>query len=389
MKTICQVTFSEYPNDQRIRRYVSALIETGYRVIVLCIRDEHNKESEYGEKLIIKRLGVSKKRGSYSSRTLEYASFFFKSVFYTTLFFFKYRIRVFHVNTFPDFAAFTPAIPKLFGAKILLDLHELTPEAMMMRENYNEDKFIIKFLKFIEKMSILISDELITIHDIAGEILSERNKRKFTYIINGIDENEFTKLKKLPNQYFDIIYIGTINPNLNLGLVIDALELLRKQVSAEEFDKIRFLIYGKGPELDNILEKAKQKGLEKKVIYKGVVSYKKMLEELRYASVTIYPPKRNIYTEICYPIKLTEFINLNIPVIATKYRTLNYFYPDDCIFYINPENLQEVVNKIMLVYRNPGEVKIKTNNALEAYKKVSWKNVMKKRYLDLIEKMCA
>jgi glycosyltransferase involved in cell wall biosynthesis len=387
LKTICHITFSEYPNDQRIRRYVNALIENGFRVAVICIRDEKNREDEYGEKIIIKRLKVNKKRGTYTSRVIEYAVFFAKSIFFSTKFYFKYKINVFHIHTFPDFAVFVPIIPKIFGAKIILDMHELTPEAMMIRENYSEKKMIIKSLMLVERASVWFADELITIHNIAGDILSRRNKRNFSYIVNGIDEKEFGGLKKEQNQYFDIVYHGTINPNLNLGVIIDALAVLKEKMKPDEFEKVRFLIYGKGPSLDELLDKAKKNGLEEKVIYKGIVSHEKMLQMLCRAAVTVYPPRRNIYTEICYPIKLTEFINLKIPIIATKYKTLNYFYPDDCLFYIDPENLQDIADKIIFVYRNPEAVKVTASNAFKAYRKVSWEKIMKQRYLDLIFKM--
>ena len=50
---------------------------------------------------------------------------------------FKKKFSVIQVNTMPDFLVFSTLIPKLFGAKIVLHIHEPTPELWKVKFGYN------------------------------------------------------------------------------------------------------------------------------------------------------------------------------------------------------------------------------------------------------------
>jgi len=384
-KKLCHVSFSPFPADPRIRRYVNCLIAAGYKVFVICIGDNTELKHESLPNLEIFRLNISKKRSSYIRRVYEYVMFFLKAGIKSTTLFFKHKIKLFHTHNLPDFVVFTALIPKIFGAKIIFDMHELTPEAMMMRENIGENSFIVRLSKFIEKISVKTANFHITIHDIASDILSARNKTEFVQIINGVEIKELAGLERKPGNDFNIVYHGTINPNLNLGLILDALNVIKQTMGAEEFSKMKFVLYGTGPSLTGLIDKAEKLGLGNNFSYKGALKHDEMLNELCTASLSVYPPLNNIYTEICYPIKITELINLGIPVIVSRYKTICYYYPEECFFYFDAGDINGLVKQILSVKNNPVLVSEKVKAAKEAYKKVSWEDIMKKRYLDLIE----
>lgn len=386
-KSICHVSFSPFPEDPRIRRYVNALLECGYRVFVIGITDGVNPKFESKDNLEVHRINISKKRASYLRRVLEYVLFFLRAYIKCTVLFFRHKIRIFHTHNLPDFVVFTAFIPKIFGAKLILDMHELTPEAMMMRENVSEKSFIVRLSKFIEKLSVKTANEHITIHDIAAKIFEARNKVVFHSIMNGVDSSELLGLQKVPTDDFNIVYHGTISPNLNLSIVIDALDKLREQMPADKFQSVKFLLYGTGPSLPGLLKQAEKMELQNNVIYKGRLKHDEMLNELTKASVCIYPPLRNIYTEICYPIKLTELIGLKIPIISSRYKTICYYYPEDCFFYFDAGDLAGLVEQILIVKNNPALVLKKAESAKLAYDKVSWSGVMKQRYLEIIDNL--
>jgi glycosyltransferase involved in cell wall biosynthesis len=385
--SVCHISFSPYPEDPRIRRYVNALLEYGYKVFVIGITDDINPKFEKIGNLEIHRINISKKRASYARRVFEYVMFFVRASAKASILYFKHKIKIFHTHNLPDFVVFTALIPKIFGAKLILDMHELTPEAMMMRENISEKSFVVKLSKFIEKISTKLADEHITIHDIAAKIFESRNKVKYFSIMNGVDANELQGLQKTHTDDFNIIYHGTINPNLNLGLVIDALSVLKTKLPPDEFRKVKFLLYGKGPSLTGLMEKRDELNLQDNVIYKGSLPHTEMLKELTKASVCIYPPLRNIYTEICYPIKLTELANLGIPVISSRYKTILHYYPEDTFFYFDAGDLKGLVKQILIVKNNPELASQRAENAKKAYDKVSWNKIMKPKYLQIINNL--
>ena len=58
---------------------------------------------------------------------LSYLPFFLSFFLKTTALWFKRHYVAIHVNNMPDFLVFSTVIPKLFGTKILLDIHDPMP----------------------------------------------------------------------------------------------------------------------------------------------------------------------------------------------------------------------------------------------------------------------
>lgn len=385
--SVCHITFSEFPADGRVRRYVNALVENGIFVNVICIQDTFNPPIEEKENLRIHRLGVPKKRGSYLSRTFEYIVFFFRASFAAFRSFRKYKTKIFHTHTLPDFISLAAFFPRLLGAKVILDFHEFTPEILMLRKNLPEKNWLIRFSKIVEKISASSADELITIHEGVALLIGKRVKRTLMIIINGVEENEFRGFTKSPTDDFNIVYNGTINDTINLEDVVYALGLLRNKVSAEEFSKIKFLLYGSGPVLNFILSEADRMGLRDTVIYKGRVSHVQITEELKKMSICILPLHKNLPTDLSYPIKIPELINMGIPIIISRLETMQRYYSEDAFFYFDAGDVNSLSEIILRIKRNPSIVKAKIENALKDYQKISWESVMRPRYLELVNKL--
>ena len=386
MITYCHIFFDEYPKDSRIRRYTNLLLNNGYRVIVVSSYSPGLKFFEKSNKLIVFRLPVRKKRGSFVSRFFEY--FLFSSVSSIILSWIKiiYNPKIFHVHTLPDFLVFSCLIPKLFGSKIILDFHELFPEFMMQhRPGLNKKSLSIKILLFQEKLSAKFSDYIIVFHDIALEILKSRNNNnKMVCIMNGVDENEITSFKKEKSGKFIIIYNGTINFNLNLSIVLDALNKL-KFINKPIYDNIEYHLYGKGPEIAILMQKAKSLTLNN-VYFHGQVEFQEMVNILKSVSLCILPPTRNVYSDLYYSIKLVEMIYFKIPVIATRLNTYLYYYPENCILYFDSGNVEQLVEKIIFIYENQNEVNHFTNNAFERYRNYNWK-LMSDRFINVLKEL--
>ncbi len=227
MNRICHVVFDRFPQDSRVRRYVNALLESGLDVFVVCIGDASDGTiNSAGDRLKIYRLPLRKKRSSFGRRIFEYLLFEIYSFFMVTYIFFRYRVKAFQIHTLPDFLVFSCVVPRLFGSSIILDFHELFPEFMMQHEpNATMRSPIIRILLLQEKLSFHFATDIIAFHDPAKEILSMRIKsaKPITVVMNGVDPEEMPEIERYSDGKFKIIYNGTINFNLNLGIVIDAL----------------------------------------------------------------------------------------------------------------------------------------------------------------------
>src|SRR5205085_4770623 len=121
----------EFPRDPRIRRYVNALNEQGIYCIIICSKKKNDSYIEEWNGNRIYRLPISKKRGSFFITLVEYILFTVLSTYLLICLGIKYRFKIIHVHTLPDFLIFAAIWNKLFGAKIILDLHEIFPELYM------------------------------------------------------------------------------------------------------------------------------------------------------------------------------------------------------------------------------------------------------------------
>ncbi len=387
--TICHVLYEEFPRDPRVRRYINALNEIGIKCVIICSKKKNDKYFENWKGNRIYRIPISKKRSSFLFTFFEYLFFTGISLHLLIYLSLIYRFKIIHVHTLPDFLVFATLFNRIFGTKIILDLHELFPELYMARTGAGETSFGVMILRFFEKISIKFASQCITIHDNAKNIFCNRNKgidNKMTVIMNGVDPEEFKETKLISTGEFIIIYNGTINKILNLGIIIEAMYLLRKKIDIMDFEKIKFKLYGDGPSVKEILRSAKNFDLENNVEYMGFMQPELMYKEILKSSVLIIPPLKNIYSDLFYTIKLVEMIYLHIPTITTRLNTYMYYYSEDSLFYFDSGNAEQLAEKIIEVYFNKDLVKQKTENAYKDYMKVSWE-IMKARYLNIINNL--
>lgn len=291
--TVCHLLYEEFPHDPRVRRYVKALNEQGKKCIIICSKKKGDKffEEYYGNHIY--RIPVAKRRSSFFITFFEYTIFTIITAFLVNYLGIKYRFKLIHVHTLPDSLVFAAVLNKIFGAKIILDLHEIFPELYMARSGKGESSFNVKLIKLTEKISLKLADRLITIHDNAKDIFISRNKgieNKITIVMNGVDPADFIETERKESAEFVIIYNGTINKIMNLTSIVEALNILRKNINAEDFRKIKFRLYGEGPCVEEILILAEKLDLKKNVEFMGFIPLLKMHEEVLKAGVCVLPP---------------------------------------------------------------------------------------------------
>ena len=386
-KNICHIFFEEYPKDTRIRRYVNFIKKYDYKVFIICLKTPNMRYVESNQNEKIFRIPIQKKRSSFIRRIWEYFQFQVFATLLASYVCLVHNVRLFHVHTLPDFLVFSCLIAKAANSRIILDFHELFPESMSQMTGKNNNSITIKMIKLQEKLSYLFANAIIAFHDPAREILTNRYKKynkRITTVMNSIDTDEIPIIKKIKSHKLIIVYNGTINENLNLTFVVETLNRLRV-TNPKLFYKIEYRLYGDGPDLKNILNLSKKYNLNN-VIYFGRLKYKDMIKELSQASLCILPPKKDVYSDLYYSLKLIEMIYLKVPVIATRLNTYQKYYPECCILYFDSMDMQQLIEKIEFFYNNPTKVLKYTEKAFRKYQDYNWtKN--SENYLQVIHRL--
>ena len=163
----CSIAYTFYEIDFRVRRYAEALVAPDNRVDVIALdSDDKNRcETLNGVNIIHmqKRKFNEKNRFSYLSNILK---FFVKGSVILLFRHLKYRYKIIHIHNVPDFLVFMAVIPKLLGAKIILDVHDILPEFYCQKFDRRPGSFFAKSLLKVEKLSVNFANHVIVANDL-------------------------------------------------------------------------------------------------------------------------------------------------------------------------------------------------------------------------------
>ena len=159
---VCMLSYSFYEIDARVRRYGESLLEKGNEVDVICLRKNGSARMKdvNGAKVyeIQGRSYDEKSKWSYLSRILK---FFFKAAIFFIRQHPQKKYDLIHVHNIPDFLVFAAIGPKLFGAKIILDIHDILPEFFASKFKADKKGLTFRLLVMIERFSIAFSNHVI------------------------------------------------------------------------------------------------------------------------------------------------------------------------------------------------------------------------------------
>ena len=387
MKSVCQVVQNIYDIDPRVRRKAEALVAAGYTVDVLALRAEGGKKSYTLNGVNVRTLSLGKKRGSLVRYFFEYAAFFVWVFFRLPVQMRERRYSVVDVNTLPDFLIFAALLARWMGARLLLDLHEITPEFYMSKYGMPENSWIIRLLAFQEKISVRFADRVLTINHPIEDLLVGRglDRSKSTIVMNSADETRFAAgLSSLPvseppkREKFVMMYHGTLTSLYGLDIAIEAFALARNEMPGAEL-----WILGSGTEKDGLARLAEARGLASKVRLIGQVPATEIPAWLNQCDAGILPIRRDVFLDFAFPNKLPEFIIMGKSVLVSRLRAIRHYFSDDALAYFEPNDPADLAKEMIRIYRNP-ELRLRlAAKAKTEYKPIRWE-LMKQRYLALI-----
>ena len=385
------VLYSYYPQDPRPRREIEALIQGGHQVDLICLRGEGQvkKEKKYG--CNVYRVNLQRSRTSKIKYIQLYLSFCIRSFFVLNWMYIKNRYDAVHAHNMPDFLVFPAIIPKIFGSKIILDLHDPSPEILMTIFNKGKDSRLLKLILRMEKLSIKFSDIVITVNKAFVDIFVSRGcpREKLKIIMNSPQTSVFEKYTKNAvikprDGKFVLMYHGLIVERHGLDIMVEALTILRHKIP-----NLEMIICGYGEYEPQLLEDVKESKLEDIVNFIGEVTIDKIAETIPQIDVGIIPNKITPFTQINFPTRIFEYIINKKPAIVPRTIGIRDYFAEDEIFYFNGEDAQDLIRVIMEIYLNPEKTEEIIEKSYQIYKKHTWEiqsNNLLKIYDELSDK---
>jgi glycosyltransferase involved in cell wall biosynthesis len=381
-KTICIIRHSYFPGCTRITKEMNALSETGYSIDLVCLSRPGEQRRETINGVRVFRLPHGHKRGSPVRYMFEYGlSFVLMSAMISALYF-QRRYSCIQVNTLPDFLVFVTFIPRLFGAKVLLDMHEPTPELWNSKYVKTSRPLVIKLLTAMEQLAIKYSNKVITVNDMIRSIYIERGARadKVAVIGNVPDEifDEVTKKDSSENN-FTLLTHGTIEERYGQEVIIRALEFLK-----EKIDNLRVYIVGDGENADRLHSLCEKLGYSDLVTFAGHLPLLRIKEIITNSDIGLVPLVSSQWADLCQPNKLFEYIAMKTPVIVSRLRAIESILDETCVMYFQPGNPEDLARCVLEIYNHPDKGRKLAEKAYNRYERIKWQKT-KKLYLDIVE----
>ncbi len=161
---VCAITYDFYPFDVLVRRTAEAAASAGYTSHVICLREPEQKAYEVCDGVHVYRLSFNRGFGrSLVLALIGWTMFLFLAAVKVTFLHLKQKYDVIHVHNMPDFLVFAALIPKLLGAKIILEVQDVSPELMAAKAKGRLRSVILRLAMWQEYISAAFADYVITV----------------------------------------------------------------------------------------------------------------------------------------------------------------------------------------------------------------------------------
>jgi len=379
------VSYSFYDVDVRVRRYAEALMAEGWEIEVICLRTQG--QGRYGTVNGAKVYRIQERekneRGKFAY-LLRIVTFLCRSTLTLALHHVKAPFALVHVHSVPDFEVFSAIIPKLTGAKIILDIHDIVPEFYASKFTNGRMTWMISALIEIEKLCCSFADYVIIANDIWQEKITARSVSgsKCTALINYPVVSIFRQDRpKNPGPRFTIVYPGTIAWHQGLDLAVQALKNRKN-----DLPDFVFALYGGGPDLEALTELVRNLGMERSVQFNRALPMEQIAAKMYDADLAIVPKRADGFGNEAFSTKIMEFMALGVPVIAARTKVDQFYFNDALVCFFDPGNVKDLGDKIVSIANDPNERRGLSARSLKFIEENTWEK-KKLGYLEIVNSL--
>lgn len=387
---VAMITYDFYPFDVRVRRLAEAAADGGSEVDVICLQQEGELPFEVCNGVRTFRLPVGRGFGrSLPLTVLSWLRFLaLAGVKVARL----HRARpydVIHVHNMPDFLVFAALMPKLAGARVILDVQDTSPELMAAKAHGRVARAVLRWLAAAqERVSAAFVDHVVTVGWPFEKLLLQRGIRpeKLSILLNSADPKIFPEARRSaapnaasdPTRPFILMYWGTIAERNGLDTAIRALALAQPDVP-----NLRLDLMGRGEHIPALLRLAEELGVRDRVTLQPPCPAEEIVDFVVHGDLGIIPYRVDGFEELVLPTKAYELAWMGRPMLASNTVGIRSMFREQSIALCEPEHPEQFAAAIVDLYRHPEKRDHLIASAAEDYAAYRWER-MAQRYRDLL-----
>jgi glycosyltransferase involved in cell wall biosynthesis len=350
----CMVVHSYYPiGETRVQRQAAALTAAGVKVDVVCLRKQGEPAREEQDGVSVFRLPVGRHRGQgMAVQLIEYLLFLVMATAVVTWRHSRASYAAVQVHNLPDILVLSAIVPKLTGAAVILDIHDLMPEFFQARTGLGWGHPLVRMVRWEEWLSVRFADHVITVTDGWRQTIEERcGATSVSVVMNLADPEVFDRqARRSDPEDFTIVYHGTFTERYGVLVLVDSVDLLRRRIGRV---KLRMLGDGDGrPKVERLIaDRDLSDCIE---LSDGMLSAKEVATVIRDAHVGVVPNLSNVFTDGLLPTKLLEYVAMGIPVVAARTPMVVSYFADDQVAYFEPGDAADLADVLVKLEGDAG-----------------------------------
>jgi glycosyltransferase involved in cell wall biosynthesis len=384
------------PGGTRSYWVAQELIKEGHNVTMLTTSSkiDGKVERKYidGINVIYLKVPYNQKMTIFK-RLISFFSFMFKSSFYSLK---EKEVDLVIATSTPLTVGFPALIlKKIKGVPYIFEVRDLWPEVPIQMGGL-KNKFLQKIAIWFEKIIYYNAKHIITLSPgMEKGVLKYEKQDKVSMIPNMAKIEEFFPRKRnmnllkslnLKEDSFKIIHFGALGIANGVQTIIESAKLL-KDNNNNNNNNIEFVFIGGGATEDKIIKLCKHYGIEN-VHFLGRFAMQKTSEIVNFCDVSIvsFLDLPILYTNS--PNKLFDSLSAGKPVLVNSAGwTKDLVEKYQCGFYVNPNNPNDLVERVKLLQKDAIKLKMFGDNSRKLAENKYDKTILCSQFLEVISNL--
>jgi glycosyltransferase involved in cell wall biosynthesis len=386
-RRIAMLAYSHYESDARVMRYAQALAHRGDKVEVLALKSSHQQaRTEVVEGVKVSRIQCrpQKQQRSKAAYLFPLLWFHWKSSCTLGWRHLGHPYDAIHVHNVPDFLVFAAWLPKLGGAKVILDIHGLVPEFFASKFGAPADSRAVRLLKRMERWSAQFADHVIVSNHLWHDKYAARTGTvgKTSVFINNVDTKVFCpRPRHRADGKFILLSPGGLQRHQGLDVALRAFRTVRAALPQAEFH-----IYGDGNMKSDLVALTDRLGLDDSVQFFKPVPVTQIAGIMADADVGVVPKRADAFGNEAYSTKIMEFMSLGVPVVVSDTKVDRHYFSDSMVRFFEAGNPEALAEAVLDVNRDAALRRRLVLHALEYATDNNWES-REAAYLNLVDSL--
>ena len=389
---VCMIVHAYYVRDARVRRYAEALVQAGHEVDVIGLREPNAPRRQTVEGVKLYSLPPQRARGGALRYIYEYSLFLLLAALKVSWLHLRRPYDLVHVHNMPDVLVFAALVPRLLGAKVILDAHDLMPEVYQSKFKATQQHPVIRLLVGLERLSHRFAHHVIFANELFRQTCIGRGtpERKTSVVLNSADLRIFGGRSAAGparrNGTLHLLYVGTISERHGVDFALRGLAALCGELPGLRLEIVPKFAEGEGDDLRRLNETIARLSLQEQVSIGEPVPLEQMPAVMARADVGLFTPRVDIHIDSALSLKVPEYVAMGLPIVTTRTRIMELYFDDSQVMYFADGDLAGFCDAIRKLYADRALASQLAQNARRFLEEHSW-DAERARYFDTVSRL--